>query len=114
MRRAARASRREFVSSLTLAGTAGLAGVRAEAAPAVARRQTISFEGIVDLTHTLTPEFPFIPVPGITFPFSKTAIATIENMGWPPTGGRFTNTSAPRSMRPPASSRAAGRWTRSR
>jgi putative cyclase len=61
---------------------ASLVGVRAEGAMAdVARRRIISFENIVDLTHTLTPEFPYIPVPGITFPFSKTAIATIEKHG---------------------------------
>jgi kynurenine formamidase len=61
---------------------AGLVAVRAEAATAdVARRRTSSFKNIVDLTHTLTPEFPYIPVPGITFPFRKTAIATIEKHG---------------------------------
>lgn len=36
---------------------------------------------IVDLTHTLTPDFPYIPVPGITFPFNLIPIATIEGMG---------------------------------
>lgn len=36
---------------------------------------------IVDLTHTLTPEFPYIPVPGITFPFRSTPIATIAKNG---------------------------------
>src|SRR5262245_54458262 len=45
------------------------------------RPDTISIEKIVDLTHTLTEEFPYIPIPGITFPFKKTAIATIETMG---------------------------------
>ncbi len=38
----------------------------------------ISISNVVDLTHTLTPEFPYIPVPGITFPFSMNPIATIE------------------------------------
>jgi kynurenine formamidase len=45
------------------------------------RVRTISVGNIVDLTHTLTPEFPYIPVPGITFPFKATPIATIEKMG---------------------------------
>jgi kynurenine formamidase len=36
---------------------------------------------IVDLTHTLDHEFPFIPVPGITFPFGLEAIATIPRHG---------------------------------
>jgi len=36
------------------------------------RDRTISVGNIVDLTHTLTPEFPYIPVPGITFPFKAT------------------------------------------
>jgi kynurenine formamidase len=42
---------------------------------------TISTENVVDLTHTLTEDFPFIPIPGITFPFKKIPIATIEKMG---------------------------------
>lgn len=42
---------------------------------------TISTENVVDLTHTLDENFPFIPIPGITFPFKKMPIATIEKMG---------------------------------
>ncbi len=42
---------------------------------------TISTENVVDLTHTLDETFPYIPIPGITFPFKKTPIATIEKMG---------------------------------
>lgn len=41
----------------------------------------LSNETVVDLTHTLTEDFPFIPIPGITFPFKKISIATIEKMG---------------------------------
>jgi len=41
----------------------------------------VSTENIVDLTHTLTADFPYIPVPGITFPFKSTPIATIEKIG---------------------------------
>ncbi len=33
------------------------------------------------MTHTLDETFPNIPIPGITFPFKKTPIATIEKMG---------------------------------
>ncbi len=36
---------------------------------------------IVDLTHSLTEEFPYIPIPGITFPFRSTPIATIDKLG---------------------------------
>lgn len=42
---------------------------------------TISTENVVDLTHTLTEDFPYIPVPGITFPFKKIPIATIDKLG---------------------------------
>ena len=42
---------------------------------------TISIRHIQDLTHTLTSDFPFIPVPGITFPFGIKAIATLEKHG---------------------------------
>jgi hypothetical protein len=64
MRRAEHGARREFVRGLALAGTASLVGVRpARATAEVTRRQSVSFENIVDLTHTLTPEFPYIPVP---------------------------------------------------
>ncbi|MBA3354582.1 MAG: cyclase family protein, partial [Pyrinomonadaceae bacterium] len=42
---------------------------------------SVSPENVVDLTHTLTEDFPYIPIPGITFPFKKTSIATVEKMG---------------------------------
>jgi kynurenine formamidase len=38
-------------------------------------------EHAVDLTHTLDESFPFIPVPGITFPFGLTPIATLDAHG---------------------------------
>lgn len=41
---------------------------------------TSGFE-IVELTHVLNEKFPYIPVPGVTFPFSKHPIATIETAG---------------------------------
>jgi len=54
---------------------------------AIASEQTVeparivSTQNIIDLTHTLTPDFPYIPVPGITFPFKATSIASIDKMG---------------------------------
>jgi kynurenine formamidase len=36
---------------------------------------------VVDLTHTLDKDFPFIPVPGITFPFALEPIANILTHG---------------------------------
>jgi kynurenine formamidase len=39
------------------------------------------FAHVVDLTHTLSDETPYIPVPGITFPFKKTSIATVSKNG---------------------------------
>lgn len=47
------------------------------AAPRHARRP----DHVIDLTHTLSPAFPYIPVPGITFPFAMTPIATLEKNG---------------------------------
>lgn len=39
------------------------------------------FEHVLDLTHTLDGAFPYIPVPGITFPFRLKPIATLEANG---------------------------------
>ncbi len=36
---------------------------------------------IVELTHPLDGDFPFIPVPGVTFPFALAPIATIDAHG---------------------------------
>jgi hypothetical protein len=46
-------------------------------APATGTR----FEHVLDLTHTLDGAFPYIPVPGITFPFRLKPIATLEANG---------------------------------
>ena len=35
------------------------------------------FEHVIDLTHTLDEDTPYIPVPNITFPFKKIPIATV-------------------------------------
>lgn len=36
---------------------------------------------VVDLTHTLSERTPYIPIPGLTFPFKKTPIATLAANG---------------------------------
>jgi kynurenine formamidase len=41
----------------------------------------IHINHIVDLTHTLTPEFPFIPVKKLTYPFELMPMATLEENG---------------------------------
>jgi kynurenine formamidase len=82
IRQSKRLNRREVVGGLALAGAASLFGLGPKGAGAEStRRQNISFENIVDLTHTLTSEFPYIPVPGITFAFNKVPIATMEKQG---------------------------------
>ena len=50
--------------------------LRSQSTPAVPR-----FAHVVDLTHALTEETPYIPVPGITFAFKKTPIATVAKNG---------------------------------
>ena len=39
------------------------------------------FAHVVDLTHALDEQTPYIPVPNITFPFRKTPIATVARNG---------------------------------
>jgi kynurenine formamidase len=51
------------------------------AEPAAAARAVERFAHVVDLTHALDEDTPYIPVPGITFPFKKTTIATIAKNG---------------------------------
>jgi kynurenine formamidase len=43
--------------------------------------RTIHIDNIVDLTHTLTPEFPFIPVKKLTYPFELIPMATLKENG---------------------------------
>src|ERR1700759_4312450 len=43
--------------------------------------RTLPFDHLEDLTYTLTPEFPYIPVHGLTFPFGMNPIATIPKDG---------------------------------
>jgi len=41
----------------------------------------IHINNIIDLTHTLTPEFPFIPVKKLTYPFELIPMATLKDNG---------------------------------
>jgi kynurenine formamidase len=43
--------------------------------------RTIHINNIVDLTHTLTSEFPFIPVKKLTYPFELIPMATLNDNG---------------------------------
>jgi kynurenine formamidase len=45
------------------------------------RQPVRRFAHIVDLTHVLDEDTPYIPVPNITFPFKKTPIATVAKNG---------------------------------
>ncbi|WP_160143901.1 cyclase family protein [Chryseolinea soli] len=42
---------------------------------------TIRIDNIVDLTHTLTSDFPFIPVKKLTYPFALIPMATLKDNG---------------------------------
>jgi kynurenine formamidase len=43
--------------------------------------RVLHINNIVDLTHTLTPDFPFIPVRKLTYPFELIPMATIKDNG---------------------------------
>jgi kynurenine formamidase len=43
--------------------------------------QVIHIDNIVDLTHTLTADFPFIPVKKLTYPFKLIPMATLKENG---------------------------------
>jgi kynurenine formamidase len=47
----------------------------------LAAKLRLAASSIVDLTHTLSKDFPIIPVPGITFPFAQEPIATLAKNG---------------------------------
>lgn len=61
------------VRLLAAVASAALATACAAGDPGTARPETLH---VADLTHVLDETFPFIPVPGITFPFKRTPIAT--------------------------------------
>jgi kynurenine formamidase len=70
-------SRRSFFACLAACGvTESLLGCSREAAP-----QRAWPAHLVDLTHTLSPNFPFIPIQNKTFPFRLTPIATLGEDG---------------------------------
>jgi kynurenine formamidase len=50
-------------------------------APPAPVRAVQRFANVIDMTHALSEDIPYIPVPGITFPFKKTTIATISKNG---------------------------------
>jgi kynurenine formamidase len=58
-----------------------LCGLGCKTEPAKSRQNIISIDNIVDLTHTLTPEFPFIPVRKLTYPFELIPMATLKDNG---------------------------------
>ena len=74
-------SRRELlqVAAGLVAGTTfAPPALKAADEPAV---RSIGLSKVMDLTHTLSPKFPIIPIPGLTFPIKITAIATLEKFG---------------------------------
>ena len=58
-----------------------VACVQGEPTQSRSEAATPRFAHVVDLTHTLSEETPYIPVAGITFPFRKTPIATVARNG---------------------------------
>src|SRR5258706_10703073 len=74
-------SRRELLQvAAGFAAGAALAPPRPKAADQPAVR-SIGLSKVMDLTHTLSPKFPIIPIPGLTFPIKITAIPTLEKFG---------------------------------
>jgi kynurenine formamidase len=74
-------SRRGFFGGAAAAGLAASAGFAASAAtPALAQR---SFTSVIDLTHTLSPEFPtFFGIPGIAIERRYTLKKDGANVNW--------------------------------
>ncbi len=50
-------------------------------ARSTASQQTISIKNIVDLTHTLTEDFPYNPVSGVYYPFDIDAQTSVKKNG---------------------------------
>jgi kynurenine formamidase len=74
-------SRRDLlqVAGGLVAGTAlAPPALKAADEPAV---RSIGLSRVMDLTHTLSPKFPIILIPGLTFPIEITSIATLEKFG---------------------------------
>lgn len=53
----------------------------AKKTPTKPKRRTLGITYLQDLTHPLTPQFPYIPIPGVTFPFAIEPIATMAKNG---------------------------------
>lgn len=66
-------SRREVLAAAAMSNS--LAGASNRLA------RTITASRVADLTHVLSPAFPVIPIPGVTFPIRITPIATIRERG---------------------------------
>jgi len=72
--------RRDFLHAALPAAVAAVVGPPPKPA-APRRRGAIAAARLADLTHDLTPAFPFIPARGLTGPFEMTNIATMEKNG---------------------------------
>ncbi len=72
--------RRVAVWGLLVAGVLGVRSMAMAKEPGRSSRR-VRLDHVVDLTHSLSEATPFIPVPGITFPFKMTPIAIIEKHG---------------------------------
>lgn len=72
-----------YLRRFSIVACVALWGCAASTAPSSTHVLTVVAErsDIVDLTHTLDRNFPFIPVPGVTFGFALEPIATLEKMG---------------------------------
>ena len=69
------------IALLLLAFSQAAACARGESAQRQSEAAGPRFAHVVDLTHALSEDTPYIPVPGITFPFKKTPIATMSKNG---------------------------------
>jgi kynurenine formamidase len=64
-----------------LSGLLAVAGTQEQSVQTQTEPPVPRFAHVADLTHALSEETPYIPVPGITFPFKKTPIATVSKNG---------------------------------
>lgn len=71
---------RPLIRPYLLAGATALAAGCAPA-PSAPPGRVLSISHVVDLTHTLTADFPFIPVRKLTYPFRLIPMATLEKNG---------------------------------
>ncbi len=69
------------LSLITLITLIGFLFFSCDNKPEEKNNRTIKINNIVDLTHTLTAEFPFIPVKKLTYPFELIPMATLKENG---------------------------------